>query len=142
MKALLQRELIATLRTPGSVTNPLGFLLLSLLLFAVVDPSAKDAQNGYLSGIFWVLILLTTMLTFDARFRRDYDSGALEQLVVGEARARRSDGVKLPPVQVVEGHDLAAAALEADVHDAARFAGQRRRGRGHVLVRLHVAQEA
>jgi|TARA_E500000331_G_C17186082_1_gene682713 heme exporter protein B len=82
VKALLQRELIATLRTPGSVTNPLGFLLLSLLLFAVVDPSAKDAQNGYLSGIFWVLILLTNMLSLDAMFRRDYDSGALEQMLI------------------------------------------------------------
>ena len=82
MKALLQRELIATLRTPGSVTNPLGFLLLSLLLFAVVDPSAKDDQNGYLSGIFWVLILLTNMLSLDAMFRRDYDSGALEQMLI------------------------------------------------------------
>ena len=36
MNQLLQRELTATLRTRGSVTNPLGFLLLSLLLFALV----------------------------------------------------------------------------------------------------------
>ena len=43
-------------RTRGSVTNPLGFLLLSLMLFGiVVDPEAQGGQGGYLSGIFWVL---------------------------------------------------------------------------------------
>ena len=44
MNQLLQRELTSTLRTRGSVTNPLGFLLLSLLLFALVDPGHKAAR--------------------------------------------------------------------------------------------------
>jgi heme exporter protein B len=82
MNQLLQRELTATLRIRGSVSNPLGFLLLSLLLFALVDPSAQDDQNSYLSGIFWVLILLTNLLSLDAMFRRDFDSGALEQMLI------------------------------------------------------------
>ena len=82
MNQLLQRELTATLRTRGSVTNPLGFLLLSLLLFALVDPGAQDGHNSYLSGIFWVLILLTNLLSLDTMFRRDFDSGALEQMLI------------------------------------------------------------
>ena len=41
MKQLLQRELTSTLRTRGSVINPLGFLLLSLLLFALAGPTAQ-----------------------------------------------------------------------------------------------------
>ena len=82
MNQLLQRELTATLRTRGSVTNPLGFLLLSLLLFALVDPRAQDGHNSYLSGIFWVLILLTNLLSLDTMFRRDFDSGALEQMLI------------------------------------------------------------
>ena len=82
MNRLLRRELTATLRTRGSVTNPLGFLLLSLLLFALVDPGAQDGHNSYLSGIFWVLILLTNLLSLDTMFRRDFDSGALEQMLI------------------------------------------------------------
>ena len=82
MNQLLQRELTSTLRTRGSVTNPLGFLLLSLLLFALVDPGAQGGQGSYLSGIFWVLILLTNLLSLDAMFRRDFDSGALEQMLI------------------------------------------------------------
>ena len=82
MNQLLQRELTSTLRTRGSVTNPLGFLLLSLLLFALVDPGEQGGQGSYLSGIFWVLILLTNLLSLDAMFRRDFDSGALEQMLI------------------------------------------------------------
>ena len=82
MRRLLQRELTATLRTRGSVINPLGFLLLSLLLFALAAPSGQGEQNNYLSSIFWVLILLTNLLSLDAMFRRDFDSGALEQMLI------------------------------------------------------------
>lgn len=82
MKGLLQRELVATLRTRGSVINPLGFLLLSILLFAVADPGARNEQSTDLSSVFWVLILLTNMLSLDSMFRRDFDSGALEQTLI------------------------------------------------------------
>ena len=82
MKGLLQRELVATLRTRGSVINPLGFLLLSILLFAIADPGVRDEQSKDLSSVFWVLILLTNMLSLDAMFRRDFDSGALEQMLI------------------------------------------------------------
>ena len=82
MNQLLRRELTSTLRTRGSVTNPLGFLLLSLMLFALVDPEAQGGEGSYLSGIFWVLILLTNLLSLDAMFRRDFDSGALEQVLI------------------------------------------------------------
>ena len=53
MKRLLQRELTATLRTRGSVINPLGFLLLSLLLFALAAPSGQGEQNNYLRVLIW-----------------------------------------------------------------------------------------
>ncbi|MEC7990275.1 MAG: heme exporter protein CcmB, partial [Pseudomonadota bacterium] len=82
MSGLLRRELLATLRTRGSVINPLGFLLLSILLFAVADPGARNAQSTDLSSVFWVLILLTNMLSLDSMFRRDFDSGALEQTLI------------------------------------------------------------
>ena len=82
MNGILQRELVATLRTRGSVINPLGSLLLSMLLFALVDPAARDVQNNFLGSVFWVLVLLTNMLSLDAMFRRDFDSGALEQMLI------------------------------------------------------------
>lgn len=82
MNGMLQRELVATLRTRGSVLNPLGFLLLSILLFALADPTTQNEQRNYLSSIFLVLILLTNLLSLDAMFRRDFDSGALEQMLI------------------------------------------------------------
>ena len=82
MNGMLQRELVASVRTRGSVLNPLGFLLLSILLFALADPTTQNEQHNYLSSIFLVLILLTNLLSLDAMFRRDFDNGALEQMLI------------------------------------------------------------
>ena len=48
----------------------------------MADPGVRDEQSKDLSSVFWVLILLTNMLSLDAMFRRDFDSGALEQMLI------------------------------------------------------------
>jgi heme exporter protein B len=80
--AQLQREWIASSRALTDTLNPLVFLFLAVTLFALGvggDPETLAALAG---AIIWVLVLLSTLLTLEALFRRDYEDGTLEQLVL------------------------------------------------------------
>ena len=82
----LRRELRILVRVRGSVINPLAFLLLSALLFVVAAPGLVEDDPERLStlsaGILWTLVLLTQLLALDSMYRRDFDSGVLEQTLV------------------------------------------------------------
>jgi heme exporter protein B len=80
--ALLLREWKILLRARASIVNPLAFLLLSTLLFAIAAPQLVAESSQRASGILWVLVLFTQLLSLDAMFRRDYDSGTLEQSLI------------------------------------------------------------
>ena len=59
------------------VLNPLAFVLLAILVFVLAEP---DGDTG-IAGL-WVVVLLATTLSLDTLFRRDFDNGMLEQLLV------------------------------------------------------------
>ncbi len=80
MKALLRREWLIVLRAKGAVINPVAFLLLSTLIFVIAAPDAVGSQA--VPGILWTLVLLTQLLALDGMYRRDFDSGVLEQTLV------------------------------------------------------------
>jgi heme exporter protein B len=80
--AQLRREGTASLRSLAETLNPLVFLFLAVTLFALGvggDPQMLSQQAG---AILWVLVLLSTLLTLEALFRRDFEDGTLEQLVL------------------------------------------------------------
>lgn len=86
MKATLRREISLLLRSRASFINPIAFFLLSIMLFAIAAPEALSepgAGKGFSgAGILWTLVLLAQLLSLDGMYRRDYDSGALEQTLV------------------------------------------------------------
>ena len=82
----LRRELRILVRAKGSVINPLAFLLLSTMLFVIAAPGlvddASDRPSTLAAGILWTLVLLTQLLALDSMYRRDFDSGVLEQTLI------------------------------------------------------------
>ncbi|MEC8143545.1 MAG: heme exporter protein CcmB, partial [Pseudomonadota bacterium] len=82
--SILGRELRILVRAKGSVINPLVFLLLSTMLFVVAAPllvdDSSDQAPSLAAGILWTLVLLTQLLALDGMYRRDFDSGVLEQM--------------------------------------------------------------
>ncbi|NNC54118.1 MAG: heme exporter protein CcmB [Pseudomonadales bacterium] len=75
----MSKEISGLLRDRSSVFNPLTFLFLGVMLFAVAGPAEGTQRIAYSGAILWLLVLLTSMLSLDGMFRRDYDSGVLEQ---------------------------------------------------------------
>lgn len=80
--AQLRRELIGLLRSPAEALNPLVFLFLAIMLFALGAGGDADVLGDYAPAIIWVLVLLANLLSLEAMFRRDFEDGTLEQMVL------------------------------------------------------------
>lgn len=78
----LRRELIAALRNVQEALNPLVFLFLAITLFALGVGAEPAALERFAPGIIWVLVLLANLLALEGLFRRDFDDGTLEQMVL------------------------------------------------------------
>ena len=78
----LRRAFRLALRARAEALNPLVFLLLVVTLFALALDGASDALARHAAGVFWVLVLLTNLLSLDTMFRRDYEDGTLEQMLL------------------------------------------------------------
>ena len=80
--AQLRRELIGALRSPAEAVNPLVFLFLAITLFALGAGGDPETLSQYAPAIVWVLVLLANLLSLEAMFRRDFEDGTLEQMVL------------------------------------------------------------
>ena len=80
--AQFRREWIASLRSLQEAFNPLVFLFLAVTLFALGVGVQPEVLGGIAPGVIWVLVLLANLLALDGMFRRDFDDGTLEQLVL------------------------------------------------------------
>ena len=78
----LRREFIVMFQSPEEVANPLVFLFLGITLFALATGGGPDVLADYAPAIIWVLVLLANLLSLEGMFRRDYEDGTLEQLVL------------------------------------------------------------
>lgn len=76
------REFRLAARARSDVLNPLVFLLLSITLFALALEGKPEVLREHAAGILWVLVLLANMLALEGMFRRDFDDGTLEQLLL------------------------------------------------------------
>ncbi|MDZ7670667.1 MAG: heme exporter protein CcmB [Gammaproteobacteria bacterium] len=77
-----RRELTAALRNVQEALNPLVFLFLAITLFALGVGAEPAALERFAPGIIWVLVLLANLLALEGLFRRDFDDGTLEQMVL------------------------------------------------------------
>jgi heme exporter protein B len=80
--AQLRRELALALRSPSDWLNPLLFLWLATALFAIGFGGDPEVLAGLAPVIVWVLVLLANLLASESLFRRDFEDGSLEQLVL------------------------------------------------------------
>jgi heme exporter protein B len=78
----LRRDLLVVFRSPGDVVNPLAFYLMGVTLFPLGVGPGASLLGAIAAGVLWSLALLATLLSLDALFRRDFEDGTLDQLVV------------------------------------------------------------
>ncbi len=78
----LGRELRIVLRSSSEAVNPLAFLFLALTLFVLSAGGNPERLSTMAPGVIWVLVLLANLLSLEGLFRRDYDDGTLEQLLL------------------------------------------------------------
>ena len=56
------------------------------MLFVIAAPvlvdDSSDQAPALAAGILWTLVLLTQLLALDGMYRRDFDSGVLEQMLL------------------------------------------------------------
>lgn len=76
------RELVSIARSKEEALNPLLFLFLAISLFALGAGGDPVTLQMFAPAIIWVLVLLANMLSLEGLFRRDYDDGTLEQLIL------------------------------------------------------------
>ena len=80
--AQLRREWLLLVQHSEEVLNPLVFLFLAISLFALATGGGPDVLRDYAPALIWVLVLLANLLSLEALFRRDYEDGSLEQLLL------------------------------------------------------------
>ncbi len=76
------REWLSMMRSRDEVLNPLVFLFLAVTLFAMGFGGDAKVLSEFSPGIVWVLVLLANLLSLEAMFRRDFEDGSLEQMVL------------------------------------------------------------
>jgi heme exporter protein B len=80
--AQFRRECAIVAASPGEALQPLVFLFLALSLFAIGAGGDPDVLSQQAGAVLWVLVLLATLLGLESLFRRDFDDGVLEQLLL------------------------------------------------------------
>lgn len=78
----LRREFKLLLQSREELANPLIFLFLALTLFALGGGGSPELLSSFAPAIIWVLVLLANLLALEGMFRRDFDDGSLEMLVL------------------------------------------------------------
>ena len=76
------REWRAVVRNRSAIINPVAFVFLGVLLFNLGSRSYEESFDGSALGMLWVLVLIANLLALDSTFRRDFESGLLEQVFV------------------------------------------------------------
>ena len=81
-RATLKREVVLAWRRPAEMINPLFFFVMVVAMFPLgVSPKA-DLLSVIAPGVVWVAALLAVLLSVEGLFRNDFESGALEQMLV------------------------------------------------------------
>jgi heme exporter protein B len=78
----LRRDLLIAVRAPGELANPLVFFLIGVALFPLGVGPGPNTLAIIAAGVLWVLSLFSMLLAMDNLFRRDYEDGTLEHMVL------------------------------------------------------------
>lgn len=77
-----RRDWLSLMRSRDEAINPLVFLFLAVTLFAIAFGGEPGRLARLAPAIIWVLVLLANLLSLEALFRRDFEDGTLEQLLL------------------------------------------------------------
>ena len=80
--AQFRRDWLSVARARDEVFNPLAFLFLGVMLFALAFGGEAEALATIAPGVVWVLVLLANLMSLEILFRRDFEDGSLEQFVL------------------------------------------------------------
>ena len=80
--AQFRRDWLSLMRSRDEAVNPLVFLFLAATLFAIAFGGEPQRLAGLAPAVIWALVLLANLLSLEALFRRDFEDGALEQLLL------------------------------------------------------------
>ena len=82
LSAILGRELSLATRYKGDYVQSLLFFVLIATLFPLTLDPSKAQLAALAPTIIWVAALLASLLSLDLLFRRDWQEGTLEQMVL------------------------------------------------------------
>ena len=80
--AQVRRDFLVAFHGRSDAVHPLAFFVLTVVLFGLGVGPERAAMGDFAPGIVWVLALLATMMAADGLFRRDFEDGTLEQLLL------------------------------------------------------------
>lgn len=76
---VLRHDLMLAVRHPSELLQPLWFMALVVALFPLGIGSDSELLRTIAPGVIWIAALLSSLLGLDSLFKRDDDSGVLEQ---------------------------------------------------------------
>lgn len=78
----LKRDLLIAFKRQNDIVNPFMFFVIVVSLFplAISPEPARLAEIS--SGVIWIAVLLSAMLSMDSLFRADFEDGSLEMLLL------------------------------------------------------------
>ncbi len=78
----LKRDLLIAFKRKNDIVNPFMFFVIVVSLFplAISPEPARLAEIS--SGVIWIAVLLSAMLSMDSLFRADFEDGSLEMLLL------------------------------------------------------------
>ncbi len=83
--AVLVRDMRVAFRRWSELAHPLIFFSIVVTLFPLALSSTASQLREVGTGVLWVAVLLSSLLSLDALFRSDADDGSLEQLSLSPA---------------------------------------------------------
>ena len=83
-KAEFRRYFLSVREKPLLVVNPLVFYLLITLLFPLGLSPKMSLLHALAPGLIWIMLLLSMMMPIERLFQQDFDSGILEQYLLGQ----------------------------------------------------------
>ncbi|MCU5785347.1 heme exporter protein CcmB [Alloalcanivorax marinus] len=108
--AALRRELTLIWRAPADMAQPLFFFVVVVSLFPLGLSPKPELLALVAPGAVWVAALLAVMLSLDGLFRRDQESGALDQMLTAPVLSVVPVSAKLLAHWLLPGLPLALVA--------------------------------
>ena len=108
--AALRRELTLIWRAPADMAQPLFFFVVVVSLFPLGLSPKPELLALVAPGAVWVAALLAVMLSLDGLFRRDQESGALDQMLTAPVLSVVPVSAKLLAHWLLTGLPLALVA--------------------------------